>query len=94
MSTPTLLADDVLARARELRRQLSGGFREEAVKSLRPPPHFSIEAALAQQGRVWTADKLEAALRQTTETIKSTRLRPRLEAELADQLVARIARSL
>ena len=26
--------DDVLMRARELRRQLSGGFREEAVKSL------------------------------------------------------------
>ena len=26
--------DEVLARARELRRQLSGGFREEAVKSL------------------------------------------------------------
>lgn len=84
-----------ILRLMQLRSAIDGGRSlDEAVKGLRPPPHFSQTAALTQQGRAWTAEKLEAALRQTTDAIKTTRLRPRLETELADQLVARIARSV
>ena len=84
-----------ILRLMQLRGAIDGGRSpDEAVRGLRPPPHFSQAASLAQQGRVWTAEKLEAALRETTEAIRTTRLRPRLETELADQLVARIARSV
>ena len=40
--------DDVLARARELRRQLSGNFREEAVKSLYAEAERVAQRAVSQ----------------------------------------------
>jgi DNA polymerase-3 subunit delta len=84
-----------IMRLMQLRNAIDGGRSpEEAIRTLRPPAHFSQQAALAQQGRDWSAEKLQAALRQTTEAIKTTRLSPRLEAELTDQLVARLARSV
>jgi len=42
--------EDVLARARELRRQLSGGFREEAVKSLYAEAERVARRAVAHDG--------------------------------------------
>jgi ferrous iron transport protein B len=42
--------DEVLARARELRRQLSGGFREEAVKSLYAEAERVARRAVSQDG--------------------------------------------
>lgn len=48
-SQPTT-ADDVLVRARELRRQLSGNFREEAVKSLYAEAERVAQRAVSRQG--------------------------------------------
>jgi ferrous iron transport protein B len=42
--------DDVLARARELRRQLGGGFREEAVKSLYAEAERVARRAVSREG--------------------------------------------
>ena len=42
--------DEVLARARELRRQLSGGFREEAVKSLYAEAERVAQRAVTRSG--------------------------------------------
>ena len=42
--------DDVLARARELRRQLTGSFREEAVKSLYAEAERVAQRAVSQDG--------------------------------------------
>jgi DNA polymerase-3 subunit delta len=92
--TVLIFVERHILRLMQLRNAIDGGRKpEEAVKSLRPPPHFSQESMLAQQGRAWTAEKLQAALRQTSEAIKSSRLTPRLEPEIADQLIARLARS-
>src|SRR4051812_31542078 len=42
--------DEVLARARELRRQLTGSFREEAVKSLYAEAERVAQRAVSQDG--------------------------------------------
>jgi DNA polymerase-3 subunit delta len=77
----------------QLRNAIDGGRPvDEAVKAMRPPPHFSQTAALAQQGRAWTAEKLHAVLRQSSEAVKAARLTPRLETELTDALIVRLAR--
>jgi ferrous iron transport protein B len=48
--------DAVLARARELRRQLSGGFREEAVKSLYAEAERVAQRAVSHAGDVRAVD--------------------------------------
>ncbi len=56
MSTPSVPADEVLSRARELRRQLSGGFREEAVKSLYAEAERVARRAVSQGGEARAFD--------------------------------------
>ncbi|MEZ5926255.1 MAG: DNA polymerase III subunit delta [Hyphomicrobiaceae bacterium] len=90
--TVLLFIERHILRLMHLRTAIDGGRTpDEAVRALRPPPHFSEQAALAQQGRTWTTGRLQTALRQTSEAIRTARLRPRLEPELVDQLVARLA---
>ena len=48
--------DDVLARARELRRQLTGSFREEAVKSLYAEAERVAQRAVSQDGNTRALD--------------------------------------
>ncbi len=48
--SPVPTPDDVLARARELRRQLSNGFREEAVKSLYAEAERVAQRAVTRSG--------------------------------------------
>ena len=48
--------DQVLARARELRRQLSGSFREEAVKSLYAEAERVAQRAVSQDGNTRALD--------------------------------------
>lgn len=91
--TVLIFIEKHIQRLMQLRSAIDGGRpADEAVRTLRPPPHFSQTAALAEQGRAWSAAKLQTALRQTTEAVRGARLSPRLEVELTDQLVARLAR--
>lgn len=55
-----------------------------AIKRLRPPVHFKMEAALAAQCRAWSLPKLNEAIRGVHEAIRQTRL----QADLAQAIAA------
>ena len=93
--TALIFIEKHILRLIQLRNAIDGGRPvEEAVKMLRPPLHFSQVGPMTQQGRAWTAEKLQAALRQSSEAVKTARLTPRLETELTDALIVRLARSV
>ena len=77
-------------RLHRLRSSHDGGRSlEEAIQSLRPPPHFKQKAALESQCRAWSLPKLTAALARIAETAEAARLSSAMENTLAEHLLLR-----
>jgi DNA polymerase-3 subunit delta len=78
-------------RLHRLRSAYDGGrSMDEAIQSLRPPPHFRQKAALEQQGRSWTLPKLDAALTEIAQAALAARRNGALETTLAGHLLLRL----
>ena len=81
-------------RLHRLRSSYDGGRSlEEAMQSLRPPPHFKQKAAIEQQCRAWSLPKLTAALARIAETAEAARLNSAMEDTLAEHLLLRARRA-
>ena len=96
--TPLLLAMiSGLQRLHSLRAAVDlGGSVQQAIKSLRPPVFYKQQDAIERQFRLWTSERLAAAIRQANETTKATRLKPQLAEPLTVNFfltVSRLARS-
>jgi DNA polymerase-3 subunit delta len=65
----------------------SGGDPEQAVKSLKPRPHFKREPVFLAHCRRWGAARLAHALPLIREAIRRTRRSPELEGAFAERLV-------
>lgn len=64
---------------------------EDAVRRLRPPPHFKAKDALSRQCRAWTAPRLGQALAKIAAAAKAARLAGALESTLAERLLLDLA---
>lgn len=60
---------------------------DDAVRSLRPPPHFKQRDLLVQQCRAWQSRELSAALLRCADAAKSARLNTALEEALTERLI-------
>lgn len=67
--------------------QASGGNPEDAVKALRPRPHFKREPIFLAHCRRWGASRLAHALPLIQETVRRTRRAPDLEDAFAERLL-------
>jgi DNA polymerase-3 subunit delta len=67
--------------------QAGGGSMDEAVKRLRPRPHFKREPEFIAHCRCWGANRLAQALPLIQDTIRRTRLSPDLEGAFAERLL-------
>jgi DNA polymerase-3 subunit delta len=67
--------------------QASGGGLEQAVKSLKPRPHFKREPVFLAHCRRWGANRLAHALPLIQETIRRSRRSPDLEGAFAERLL-------
>jgi DNA polymerase-3 subunit delta len=67
--------------------QASGGNLEDAVKALRPRPHFKREPVFLAHCRRWGANRLAHALPLIQETVTRTRRAPDLEDAFAERLL-------
>jgi DNA polymerase-3 subunit delta len=67
--------------------QAGGGSMDEAVRRLRPRPHFKREPEFLAHCRRWGAIRLAQALPLIQETIRRTRLSPDLEGAFAERLL-------
>jgi DNA polymerase-3 subunit delta len=64
---------------------------DTAVGHLRPPPHFKAKDALRAQAARWRANAVAAAIGETHEAVRQTRLKPALEQEITSELLMRLA---
>lgn len=71
--------------------QASGGSLEQAVKSMRPRPHFKREPVFLTHCRRWGAGRLAQALPLIQETIRRSRRSPDLESAFAERLLLTLA---
>ncbi len=71
--------------------QASGGNLEDAVRSLRPRPHFKREPMFLAHCRRWGATRLSHALPLIQETIRRSRRSPDLEGAFAERLLLALA---
>ena len=71
--------------------QASGGSLEQAVKSMRPRPHFKREPVFLAHCRRWGAGRLSHALPLIQETIRRSRRSPDLESAFAERLLMTLA---
>jgi DNA polymerase-3 subunit delta len=71
--------------------QSGGGSFEDAVKSLRPRPHFKREPVFLVHCKRWGATRLAQALPLIQDAIKRTRKSPDLEGLFAERLVLKLA---
>ncbi len=60
---------------------------DEALRQLKPPPHFKQKDAFERQCRDWSLAKLNAALAAIAETAKRARLTSALDSVLAEHLL-------
>jgi DNA polymerase-3 subunit delta len=67
--------------------QASGGNVEQALRRLRPRPHFKRERAFVAHAKRLGARRLLEALPLIQDTVKQARLNPELERALAEELV-------
>jgi len=67
--------------------QAGGGSAEQAVKSLKPRPHFKREPLFLAHCRRWGAARLAHALPLIQEAVRRTRRSPDLETAFAERLV-------
>ena len=75
-------------RLHRLRSGYEGGRSiDDAMRTLRPPPHFKQKAVLEQQCQQWNLARLNAALAKISETAHAARLRSALESTLAERLL-------
>jgi len=70
--------------------QAGGGNAEQAVKSLKPRPHFKREPLFLAHCRRWGAARLAHALPLIQEAVRRTRRSPELEAAFAERLVLKL----
>jgi DNA polymerase-3 subunit delta len=67
--------------------QAGGGNLEQAVKSLRPRPHFKRETEFLAHCRKWGAGPLAQALPLIQDAVRRSRRSPDLEASFAERLL-------
>ncbi|HUW73984.1 MAG TPA: DNA polymerase III subunit delta [Methyloceanibacter sp.] len=67
--------------------QAEGGNLDDAVKGLRPQPHFKREPMFVAHCRRWGAHRLAQALPLIQETIRRTRRAPDLQGPFAERLL-------
>ncbi|MDX2205477.1 MAG: DNA polymerase III subunit delta [Hyphomicrobiaceae bacterium] len=80
-------------RLHRVRVQLEAGkSMDEALRQMRPPPHFKQKPEIEAQLRAWSLAKLAAALARIAETAKAARLSSSLEGALAGALLVDIGR--
>ena len=60
---------------------------DDALRQLKPPPHFKQKDAFERQCRDWSLAKLNAALAAIAETAKRARLTSALDTVLAEHLL-------
>ena len=65
----------------------AGRTMDEALRQLRPAPHFKQKDAFERQCRDWSLPKLNAALAAIAETAKRARLTSALDSVLAEHLL-------
>jgi DNA polymerase-3 subunit delta len=65
----------------------AGRALDDAMRALKPPPHFRQKAALEQQCRDWSLASLDAALGRIGAVAKDARLNSALEGALAERLL-------
>lgn len=65
----------------------AGRSLDDAMRALKPPPHFRQKAALEQQCRDWSLAGLDAALARIADAAKEARLNSALESALAERLL-------
>jgi DNA polymerase-3 subunit delta len=66
---------------------------EQAVKSLRPRPHFKREPAFIAHCRKWGAGRLLAALSQIQDAIRTSRHSPELASVFTERLLLSLTRT-
>lgn len=71
--------------------QASGGSLEDAVRSLRPRPHFKREPTFLAHCRKWGAHRLAHALPLIQETVRRSRRSPDLDDVFAERLLLTLA---
>lgn len=71
--------------------QASGGSLEDAVRSLRPRPHFKREPTFLAHCRKWGAHRLAHALPLIQETVRRSRHSPDLDDVFAERLLLTLA---
>jgi len=71
--------------------QASGGSLEQAMKSLRPRPHFKREPVFMAHCRRWGANRLVHALPLIQETVRRSRRSPDLDSAFAERLLLKLA---
>ena len=64
-----------------------GGSTDQALRTLRPRPHFKREPEFLAHAKKWGARRLAEALPQIQEAIRRTRLQPEFEAAFAERLL-------
>ncbi len=69
----------------------SGRAMDDALRQMRPPPHFKQRPEIEAQLRAWSGSKLTAALAKIAEAVKAARLNSALEATLAEVLILDLA---
>jgi DNA polymerase III subunit delta len=69
----------------------AGGTAEQAMRGLRPRPHFKRERAFIAHSRRLGANKLLEWLPRIQDTVKRSRLNPELERAFAERLVLSLA---
>ena len=74
--------------------QSAGGSFEDAVKSLRPRPHFKREPQFLAHCKRWGATRLAQALPLIQDAIRRTRKAPELEGPFAERLVLKLASNI
>ncbi|HVQ11403.1 MAG TPA: DNA polymerase III subunit delta [Methyloceanibacter sp.] len=72
--------------------QAAGVVPDQALRSLRPRPHFKREKAFVADSRRLGAERLLAALPLIQEAVKRARLNPDLERAVAERLVLTLTR--
>jgi DNA polymerase-3 subunit delta len=72
--------------------QVAGVAPEQALRSLRPRPHFKREKAFVADSRRIGAQRLLESLPLIQEAVKRARLNPDLERAIAERLVLTLTR--
>lgn len=69
----------------------AGKTADEAMRSLRPPLHFSMKDEVSAQCRLWSTAGLSTALGRLNETAKQARLNSSMDAVLAERVLFNLA---